>query len=129
TKPLSSRSGIFLRPVRGARASRAVSLRSGGRVTATHPQTNFGLRRNASGVANSPGLNFDQRPVSASRNVATPLSAERPDPVSAVSFRAVRTVSNSLAGKARPVAWRGWFAVAGVDQALHESFLASRTER
>src|SRR5438552_7542150 len=51
-----------------------------------HSQTRRGLRRKARGVASSSGLYFAHRPVCASRNVGTPLSADTPAPVSTVTF-------------------------------------------
>ena len=54
---------------------------------AYHSQTRRGLDSNASGVANSVGAYWAQRPVCASRNVGTPLSAEMPAPVRATADR------------------------------------------
>src|SRR5437899_1913426 len=63
---------------------------------AYHSQTSFGLRRNASGVANCSGEYFAQRPVRASRKVGTPLSAEIPAPVrTAIRFADRRRSINS----------------------------------
>src|SRR5881394_2533211 len=73
------------------------------RRQAYHSHTSFGLRWNASGVARSSGLNFDQSPLCESRKVGTPLSAEIPEPVSAATCRVLRNAFNSFAGKSSAV--------------------------
>ena len=57
--------------------------------------TSSGSRANASGVARSAGSNFDHKPVSASRNVGTPLSAETPAPVNTAMWSAERMHSSN----------------------------------
>ena len=58
--------------------------------------TSRGLRWKARGVASSSGLNSAHRPVCASRNVGTPLSADTPAPVNTVTLlAAARRWSNS----------------------------------
>src|SRR6185369_3270737 len=67
---------------------------------AYHSQTRRGFCRNASGVANSSGLNFSHKPVCASRNVGMPLSAEMPEPVSTQTSEPFRSASIKSVGKA-----------------------------
>ena len=56
-------------------------------------QTIAGRAANASGVASSSGWNRDHQPVSASRNVGMPLSAETPAPVSTVMTSDARSMA------------------------------------
>src|SRR5437667_7635 len=67
---------------------------------AYHSQTRRGLRRNARGVASSSGLNFDHRPVWASRKVGRPLSADTPAPVSTTTRLALLSRSINFGGRA-----------------------------
>src|SRR5690606_4666138 len=58
------------------------------------PHTSAGSRRNASGVARSAGSKRSHSPVSASRKVGMPLSADTPAPVKTTTWRALRKESS-----------------------------------
>lgn len=77
---------IMLEPRRLAARAAAERLASElgekvGETVGYHPQHRLGSARNASGVASCAGSNRSHSPLSASRNVGMPLSADAPAPV------------------------------------------------